>query len=508
MRPLVAVGLVVAISVAGRSLVVVGQPMVDYATYLSGPAFEAARDVAVDAAGNFYVTGASTSPGFVTTPGAHDTTHNGSADVILMKFAPSGQLLYSTFLGGPNYDRAYAIELDSAGNIYLGGRAGPGFPTTPGVLQPSFGGDVAPNTLYGQQDGFLAKLTPSLQVAWATYFGGDDLGFVRDIDVDLSGVYLASAAMRPWPKLIGPNAWQPAIAGGNDGVIAKVAADGQSILWATYFGGTAREAGENSIRVDAQGNAYFLTATQSTNIPTTPGVVQPARGGGQDWHLSKWSPTGQLVWATYYGGPNAENVETHHLALSVDGRPIIAAPTTSPALFVSQGAFQGTYAGSSSGCSNYCGDGYIVRLSADGRSAEAGTYLGGSAGDGIEGVDADAGRVAVTGGTFSTNFPVTAGVPQPKTAGAIDLFVSVLSADLTTLQFSTYWGGKANDVGRGLAIGSGHLYVNGETISPNFPTTPGALSSVFGGGHESDGVIVRVAVPVWPPAPTHVHLSP
>jgi uncharacterized membrane protein YphA (DoxX/SURF4 family) len=60
-----------------------------------------------------------------------------------MKFAPNGALLYSTFLGGPNYDRAYAIELDASGNIYIAGRAGAGFPASPGSVQPKFAGDVS-----------------------------------------------------------------------------------------------------------------------------------------------------------------------------------------------------------------------------------------------------------------------------------------------------------------------------------------------------------------------------
>jgi len=108
------------------------------------------------------------------------------------------QLQFSTYLGGPNYDRAYAVEVDQDGCVYIAGRAGPGFPATAGAIQPNFGGDIVsgPSAAYGKQDGFITKLaSDGSRLIWSTYFGDDVAGFIRDLDIDLAGdVYVVSPA--------------------------------------------------------------------------------------------------------------------------------------------------------------------------------------------------------------------------------------------------------------------------------------------------------------------------
>jgi hypothetical protein len=229
------------------------------------------------------------------------------------------------------------------------------------------------------------------------------------------------------------------------------------------------------------------------------------------------------VFSTYVGGNGGDQVETHHLAVDGQGRATIAAPSTSTNLQTTAGAFQASYRGTGGGCSNYCGDGYIVTLSADGSAIVAATYLGGSGGDGIEGVGVDSsGDIAVTGGTFSGNFPVTSDAPFRTTSGAIEAFVARLSADLSTLRFSTYYGGPSNDVGRSLTAAGGVIYVAGETLSPNLPTSANALSRSYGGNGMSDGFVLRWGLPgsqspgpsptppapVKPPAPVALRIVP
>src|SRR6185369_14505850 len=157
------------------------------------------------------------SSNFPTTAGAFDRTFNGTHDAWCAKFTAGGLLVWATYLGGPNYDRAYAIEVDDTG-VYLAGRAGAGFPTTAGVLQPSFAGDVAPNTLYGAQDGFIAKLSlDGGSLLWSTYIGSDGKDFCRDLAIDSVGnCYVAmSDVNRPTPHATS-GAFQTTIAGGYD----------------------------------------------------------------------------------------------------------------------------------------------------------------------------------------------------------------------------------------------------------------------------------------------------
>ena len=117
-----------------------------FSTYVGGSDWEHARDVTVDSRGNVYVVGGTASQNFPTTSGAYCRTLStggsqafGPCDVFVAKFGPTGNLIWSTYIGGPNYDRAYAVEVNSAGYVYVAGRAGPGLPVK-NAFQPNFDG--------------------------------------------------------------------------------------------------------------------------------------------------------------------------------------------------------------------------------------------------------------------------------------------------------------------------------------------------------------------------------
>src|SRR5262249_2074956 len=141
---------------------------------------------------------------------------------------------------GAGDEYAYAVEVDRAGSVYVAGRAAPGFPTTPGVLQPVYDGNGTAGSGHGQDDGFVAKLTADGGgLVWATYFGtAQD---VRDIDVDAQGnVYLttwfdSSVGQAPFDPAWFANGWHRTIAGGSDAVAAKISADASRVVWATYL---------------------------------------------------------------------------------------------------------------------------------------------------------------------------------------------------------------------------------------------------------------------------------
>lgn len=466
-----------------------------FSTYLGGSGADSIRDVAVDAQGYFYVTGGTGSPDFPVTSGAFDTTYNGGGrDVFVTKLTPDGALVWSTFLGGPNYDRAYAIEVDSQGYVYVGGRAGQGFPTTPGALQGSFGGDVNPNTLYGQQDGFITKLSPDgSSVVWSTYFGGPGRDFVRDIALDSSGDVIVglSAVDRPNPHIT-QGAFQSSLRGPSDGIIGRISADGRRVVYASYFGGSTGDGYTPSVRTDQTGNAYFLTLSDSSDAPVTASAFQKSCAGGFDMMLAKVSPTGSLLYSTYFGGSANEFSETHGLAVDPGGNAYIAATTSSPDLHTTSSAFQRTYGGSggpgSGAQSNYPGDGFVAKLSPDGSALLACTYLGGSQGEGLEGVGLDsAGRVYVSGATYSSNFPVTSNAGRSHNGGQADFFCAVLSSDLSQLDYGTYLGGRFEDFGRCLAVGADQSFlVGGEILSDNWPSL-NPFQPAYGGN--TDGAL-------------------
>jgi hypothetical protein len=445
------------------------------------------RDVALDAQGNVYVAGGTADRNFHTTASAYQrvfgrglpstsTAALGNWDVFVMKFAPDGQLLWSTLLGGGNYDRAYAIEVDASG-VYVAGRAGEGFPTSAGSIQPAFAGDNLGSGAYGKQDGFIAKLSLDGSVLlWSTYFAGPGNEIIRDIAVGTNGdVYAAVTGAHSFP-FVTSGALQANHRGMADGVACRIASGGASARWCTFIGGSGPDGVAPSIRLDGSGNVYYLQALSSADAATTAGAYQTSAGGGTDLHLTKLSPNGALLFATYFGGNGSEFTETHNLWVGRAGDAYLAARTTSPNLPVTAGAFQPRNAGGT--------DGFVARISADGQRLVAATYLGGEGSEEIEGIGTDAGgNIVVSGGTMSISFPVALGAAQTPTGGGQDGFVAVLLPDLTNVVRATRLGGNGPDFVRALAVDGTRnvIYTGGYTDSPNFPTLGSGFLSQFAG---------------------------
>jgi len=277
-----------------------------YSTYLGGTKNDEATGIALDAAGNAYVTGRTDSSDFPTSPGAYQTTFSGVlsvyGDAFVVKLDPTGSaLIYSTFLGGSGDDIAYGIALDSSGNAYVvGATASTDFPTTPGAFQTTFGG--------GETDAFVTKVNPlGSALVYSTYLGGSDRDEGYGIAVDglpSPNAYLTGATRSTDFPVI-PGAIQPAFAGGTgfDVFVTKLDPTGSALIYSTYLGGPDVDYGK-AIAVDAlpNPNAYVTGTTASTTFPTTPGAFQTSFGGGPPG-----SPydafVAQVTEATVPGGP-------------------------------------------------------------------------------------------------------------------------------------------------------------------------------------------------------------
>jgi hypothetical protein len=147
-------------------------------TFLGGTAFDRAQGIALDTAGNAYVTGWTTSSDFPTTRGAFDTRHNGDEDAFVAKLdAGASKVVYSTYLGGEAKDRGRGIAVDTAGGAYVtGATASPGFPTSAKALERRH---------QGNEDAFVAKLNPKgSRLDYSTYLGGAALDFGRSVALD------------------------------------------------------------------------------------------------------------------------------------------------------------------------------------------------------------------------------------------------------------------------------------------------------------------------------------
>jgi hypothetical protein len=246
-----------------------------YSTYLGGSGDDAGRGVALDHAGNAYLTGQTESPEFPTTPGALKPSYGPKApdsNGYVTKLDRAGRLAWSTFLVGATFALGQGIAVDRRRDVYVSGVTVDGFPVTPGAIQPTFGGAA---------DWFLAKLDRSgSSLDLATYLGGSDFDFGASLRVDHYGHadIVGATASTDFPTT--SNAFQRANAGGLDLDLVQLDRNG-GLLFSSYLGGSGDD---DSTAVppalDARGNFYVSGVTSSSDFPVTPNAVQPTFGGG------------------------------------------------------------------------------------------------------------------------------------------------------------------------------------------------------------------------------------
>ena len=450
--------------------------------------WEQARDVAFDSAGNIYVVGGTSSDDFPVTSGAYDVTYNkggsergsqGNTDAFITKIDSTGNIVWSTYLGGPNYDRAYAVEVDEQYNVYVAGRAGNGFPTTAGALQRVFGGDSRGGGPYGNQDGFITKLSSDgSSIIWSTLFGASGPGFVRDIDVDSSNrVHIGATAINgDMSAFVTANAAQSTRRGDYDSFYARLSADGSTIEYGTYLGGNDKGgyySGNPAVRVLADGTAYFMSYEPGAGAPTTTNAYQPNIAGSIVYLIAKFNPQGSMDFCTYLGGSGIEVMDTHSLAVTPGGNPVIAGYSDSRDYPVTAGF---------NGRSNN-GDIAMSVLSSDGETLLASRLLGGSAIDSAEGVDVDAqGNIYISGNTFSADLAVTQNAIVSDYVGERSGLMAVLTEDLSVVRYFSYDGIPGQFAGRSTAVGpDGQWAIVGSAwhIDP-FPGTSGQDITING----------------------------
>jgi uncharacterized repeat protein (TIGR01451 family) len=477
------VGVEVAAYDVNQSLVI--DPVLSYSTYLGGSGKDTTGGIVVDAQGSAYVIGRTTSPDFPTTDGAFQTTYGGDfdlfdfddSDAFVAKFNPEGTMLvYSTYLGGNDFDVGHEIAIDSFGNVYVTGKTNsPDFPTTDGAFQTTYGGNY---------DAFVAKLNPEgSALVYSTYLGGageeegfdEDLAIGFNIAVDNEG----SAYVIGQTKSIDfpiENAFQPALRGSSDIFVTKLSAAGAALVYSTYLGGSGDEGFPGvlterglitGIAVDAEGSAYV---TQNTNSPDFPTVnpIQTTLGGDFDSFVTKLNPEGSaLLYSTYLGGEGFE--ASLGIAVDNEGSAYVIGMTGSADFPTTDGAFQVAFGGDF--------DSFVTKLNPEGSVLVYSTYLGGSDMDNGTSIVMDTDRNAVViGDTLSSDFPVVNAF-QVHYAGNKDVFITKLNAEGTNLIYSSYLGGVGYDSTQGdVALDTfGNAYVTGYTDSIDFPVTDTAF---------------------------------
>jgi uncharacterized protein (TIGR03437 family) len=229
-------------------------------TLFGGSCSTSGGNVALDASGNAWITGATLSPDLPATADALQPKFGGGVyDGFLARFNPSGGLGYATYLGGAGYDALSGIALDRSGNIYVTGSSGGlSQPASAGAFQPQASAScpqffIGPSFYVPQGNALVMKLDPTAHsIQRLTYLGAPLCLFASSIAVDSSG--------QPWiaaPFASGgtPPTANPFAIGVGQGFISKFSADFTQLLFSTYFDSVS------GLALDSSGSAYVAGAT-------------------------------------------------------------------------------------------------------------------------------------------------------------------------------------------------------------------------------------------------------
>ena len=347
------------------------------------------------------------------------------------------------------------MTVDPAGNVYVTGISHGNFPLL-NAIEP-FPYSQSPD---GANTPFAAKIDPSgTRLIYATLIGGIS-GSAGGIAIDSAGDAYVTGG---YSAADGPTFTFPGIFGKPMGgaFLVKLDPSGKLLLSVLFGGSSGNDAG-TAIALDASNSIYISGNVASPDFPVTTGS---SSSGAGDFFLSKLDgTTGKIIYSTILSpGDNPR------MTLGSQGDLFIAANTTSAAWPVTNGALQSHCAGAT------CADVIALRFQPSTSQTVYATYLGGSGKDQIGGVAADAGgSLYISGTTTSIDFPVT-GLSEPC-AGVLPpgcgskAFVARLNSSGSSLEYATYLGGNAVDIGRGIAIDeAGNAYVTGQTTSTNFP---------------------------------------
>ncbi len=400
--------------------------------------------------------------GFGFSIGEYDRTHELVIDP---------KLVYSSYLGGSNNDRALGVGLDAGGNTFVAGRTfSPDFPVLGGVQA----------TRAGDYDAFVTKFDPTgATILYSTFLGGNGFDEALAMDVTAAGevVIGGDTSSSNFPV---SSPFQALPGGGIDGFVARLSASGSVLVTSSYCGGFTTETIE-AIGVDALGNVSFGGSTASDTTYPLVLPLQGAYGGGStDGIFGRVSPAGVLLNSSFIGGAGSDLVDD--IAVDAAGNVFMTGRTQNIG-FPVVGGFQTAGGGT---------DAFVTMIAAGFASIVYSSPLGGTLEDAGTGIAVDAaGNAYITGYTKSTNFP-SINAFQPALDNGFDAFVTKVNAAGTSRVYSSYLGGDLEDRGRAIAVDStGSAVIVGQTRSTDFrvvsPSQPNN-----GGNGLNDGFVARI----------------
>lgn len=506
-----------------------------YSTYLGGGATDGGNGLAVNNAGNVFVTGGTTSTNFpLQAPLANQL--NGGSDAFIAKIntAATGRasLVYSTFLGGSGGDQGNGIAIDADDNAYVtGATASPNFPASDKALQKKYGNNAAFKSADGGANwtasgsGITGEIVTALAAGGAAVFAGNGNGVfkstdgggvwtaktnglgnsdVRALGLDSAGAIYAGAAGGVFKSADGGESWSAANTGLGNLSVRTLAVDGRT-LPAKLYAGTN---GGGLFKSTNGGMSWTLANGPKDNAPTAPclGCLPTTNAASGE--------SSATVAAIALGDANTILVGIgSSIFKSADGGGTwnasssgLPASSAIQALLVDPAALNTVYAGTTAGLFKSVDGGATWVASSNGLASNdvralaktaTAVYAGTAAGV-FKSANGGANWTASNTGLTSTAISALAIDPAASDtlyagigAGSGDVFLAKLSAAGNQLLYATYLGGGDSDAGNGIALGPNNsIYLTGATSSTNFPTTGNAPNKNYGGKGDAFVAIV------------------
>ncbi len=368
-----------------------------YATRIEADALTAALRIRTDPDGLAFVTGVTKGPGLpVTEDALQPRFGGGESDAFLIAVSPDGQIVYGTYLGGEGDDLGNALELYGNGGVLVGGT----------TTSTDFPGEADSGRRHAEA--FISSWQLSNAGSHrSVVFGGSAEEKLTGMALDGKGGIFAVGYTKSDDFPV-DDPVQARLGGASDLFLARLTVPDLDITFATYLGGAGDDSGWG-VAVDGGGAPVVAGITDSRDLPVSGRAFQRTAQGGVDAFVARLDgPAYETVRLTYFGGSQDDSCGVDGKNIKVDpaGRVWLAGQTSSGDLPL-QSALQESYGGQT--------DGFIAVFSPRLSDLWFGTYGGGSARDLLEGLDvAPDGRVAVTGLTFSNDYPLPGRVIQQR----------------------------------------------------------------------------------------------